>query len=334
MAISVNGTFAVRPSALKPLVGRHTEIGIFLIAIVLLIVFSATSEGKWANVYNIATILQVTATLGLMTLGVALVIGTGEIDISVGSTFGMGALCYLWLAMHVDPLLAIVASTMVGCAIGLFNGLLITRTGTPSLIITLGSLMIFRGIAIALTSGFSFSVPYAARKGWSFVALGGGSLLGINTAFYWLIVALIVLTIMLKATPFGNRLLAVGGSASSAHSRGVRVDRIKLVVFVICGMLAAFAGSLEAGKLGFADGSMGRLMELQAIASCVLGGCLLAGGRISLIGALMGAFVLSCIQSYLVVMSVRPQWFMLLLGIIVVLAAYGDRSLRNWVVRR
>src|SRR4051812_22567061 len=121
MAISVSRASVIKSSAVKPLVRRHAEIGIFLIAIVLVIVFSATSEGKWANIYNIRTILQTTATLGLMTLGVALVIGAGEIDISVGSTFGMGALCYLWLAMHIDPLLAIVAATMVGCGIGLFN---------------------------------------------------------------------------------------------------------------------------------------------------------------------------------------------------------------------
>lgn len=321
-------------SSAKPLIRRHAEIGIFLIGVVLIVIFASTSDGRWANLYNIGTILQVTATLGLMSLGVALVIGTGEIDISVGSTFGMGALTYLWLAAQVDPSIAAVAAVLVGAAIGLFNGLLVTRTGAPSLIITLGTLMIFRGIAIALTEGFSFSIPYAARKGWTYFVLGGGDFLGFNTALYWLMTLTVILLVALKATPFGNRLLAVGGSAESAHSRGIRVDHIKLSAFVLCGMLAGFAGTLEAGKLGFADGSMGRLMELQAIASCVLGGCLLAGGRISLPGALMGAFVLSSIQSYLVVTGVRPQWFILVLGLIVVLAAYGDRSLRQWALRK
>ena len=318
---------------LKPLVRRHTEIGIFLIAVLLVVVFAATSEGKWANAYNIGTILQVTATLGLMSLGVALVIGTGEIDISVGSTFGIAALIYLWLAVRVDPALAALVAVVAGAAIGAFNGVLVTRTGAPSLVITLGSLMIFRGLAIALTSGFAFSVPYKERDDFSYFILGGGELLGFNIGLIWLIAALIVLTAMLKYMPWGNRLLAVGGSAESAHSRGVRVDRSKLSAFIVCGLLAGLGGVLEAGKLGSADGSMGRLMELQAIASCVLGGCLLAGGRISLIGALMGAFVLSSIQSYLVVMGVRPQWFILLLGVIVVVAALGDRSLRRWALR-
>ncbi|SMD06643.1 ABC transporter permease [Primorskyibacter flagellatus] len=323
-------------AAFKPLVRKHSEIGIFLIAILLIVFFAATSEGRWNNSYNISTILQITATLGLMTLGVALVVGTGEIDISVGSTFGMSALIYLFLAVRVDPFIAATAAVCVGALIGAFNGYLVTKTGTPSLIITLGSLMIFRGLAIALTSGFAFSIPYKERGGFSYFILGGdnmfnfGTFAGVNTGFLWLIFALVVLTVVLKLMPYGNHLLAVGGSSESAHSRGIRVDRVKLKAFIICGALAGLGGVLEAGKLGSADGSMGRLMELQAIASCVLGGCLLAGGRISLIGALMGAFVLSSIQSYLVVMAVRPQWFMVLLGIIVVFAALGDKKLRHW----
>lgn len=320
-------------AGLKALVSRHAEIGVIVIAVVVVALFSATSEGRWANTYNIATILQTTATMGLMVLGVALVIGTGEIDISVGSTFGMGALVYLWLALLIDPALAAMVAVAAGIAIGTVNGLLVTRTHTPSLIVTLGTLMIFRGFAIALTSGFAFSIPYKQRNGLSYALLGGGELFGFNTALIWLVVALVVLTVMLKLQPWGNRLLAVGGDAESAHSRGVRVDRVKLSAFIICGALAALGGVLEAGKLGSADGSMGRLMELQAIASCVLGGCLLAGGRISLIGALFGAFVLSSIQSYLVVMGVQPQWFILLLGVIVVLAAFADRSLRRWALR-
>lgn len=321
-------------AALKPVVRRHAEIGIFLIAAVLVAVFSATTNGNWANAYNLGTILQVTATLGLMSLGLALVIGLGEIDISVGSTFGMGALAYLLLVSHVDPVLAALAATVAGAAIGLFNGVLITRSGTPSLIITLGTLMMFRGFAIALTDGFSFSVPYAARGGLTYAAMGGGAVFGFNTAIIWLVLGLGTFTLVLRGMPFGNHLLAVGGSPDSALSRGVRVGRIKVIAFVLCGALSGFAGSLEAGKLGFADGSMGRLMELQAIAACVLGGCLLTGGRVSLAGAVMGAFVLSSIQSYLVVMAVQPQWFILLLGIIVVVAALGDRHLRQWALRK
>lgn len=320
-------------SYFKRLFARHGEIGIFAIAVVAVTFFSLSSGGKWANIFNIGTILQVTATLGLISLGVALVMGTGEIDISVGSTLGMGALTYLWLAIRMDPALAALAATLVGAVIGWFNGYLVTKTKTPSLIITLGTLMIFRGIAIALTDGFSFSMPYEQRDNLTYTVLGGGDLLGFNTAVAWLVAGLGVLSITLYATPYGNRLLAVGGSTDSAHSRGVHVGKTKIIAFIVCGCLSAFAGALEAGKLGFADGSMGRQMELQAIASCVLGGCLLSGGRVSLIGTILGTFLLSSIQSYLVVMAVKPQWFILLLGLIVVFASYGDQRFRIWAAK-
>ncbi len=320
-------------SMLRRVTRRHTELGIILIAVGLVLLFAGTSGGRWANAYNIGSILQVTATLGLMTMGVALVIATGEIDISVGSTFGMSALVYLLLVNSAHPLLALAAALLVGATIGAFNGVLVTWLRTPSLIVTLGTLMIFRGLAIAVTEGFSFSVPYDQRGDLFYQVIGGGDLFGFNTAVAWLVAGLLVLTFAVFTTPWGNRLLAVGGSADSALSRGVRIDRVKISAFVACGMLAALGGVLEAGKLGFADGSMGRLMELQAIAACVLGGCALAGGRISLFGAVTGAFVLSSIQSYLVVMGVRPQWFILLLGLIVVVAALGDKALRNWALR-
>ncbi len=320
-------------SAIRQLVRKHSEVGIILIAVLLVLFFSSTSFDKWANAYNLASIAQITATLGLLALGASLVMGTGEIDISVGSTFGIGALTYLGTVASIGPIPAMLLAALAGAAIGLFNGFIVTRFGVSSLLLTLSSLLIFRGVAVALTEGFSFSVPYGERSGFFYQLFGGGDFLGVNTAFWWLIVGLLILMVFLYATPGGNRLLAVGGSAESARSRGIRVTRVKMRAFILCGILAALAGTLEAGKLGFADGGMGRLMELQAIAACVLGGCALLGGRVPLIGVVVGAFVLSSIQSYLVVNGVQPQWFMLLLGMIVVTAAISDRVLRDWALR-
>ncbi|MDI5933330.1 ABC transporter permease [Halomonas kalidii] len=318
---------------IRQLVRQHSEIGIILIAILLVMFFSTTSFDRWATAYNLASIAQITATLGLLALGASLVMGTGEIDISVGSTFGIGALAYLGTVATIGPLPAMLLAAAAGAAIGLFNGFIVTRFGVSSLLLTLSTLLVFRGVAVALTDGFSFSVPYGERSGFLYQLFGGGDFLGVNTGFWWLILGLAVLMVFLYATPGGSRLLAVGGSAESARSRGIRVTRVKVRAFIICGVLAALAGTLEGGKLGFADGGMGRLMELQAIAACVLGGCALLGGRVSLIGVVVGAFVLSSIQSYLVVNGVQPQWFMLLLGTIVVAAAISDRSLRDWALR-
>jgi ribose transport system permease protein len=323
----------VSVATFRRLARRHAEIGILLITLALVLVFASTSGGKWANALNLASIAQATATLAIMAIGVALVMGTGEIDISVGSVFGFAALIYLGTTPHIGTVPAALLGIVAGAAIGLLNGFLVTRFEAPSLIVTLATLMVFRGLAVAMTSGFSFSVPYAARKGILYQILGGGNYLGLNSGFWWLVLVLVVVTVFVFATPQGNRLLAVGGSAVSARSRGIHVRAVKVSAFVLSGTLAALAGVLEGGKLGFADGGMGNLTELQAIAACVLGGCALAGGRISLVGVVAGAFALSSIQSYLVVNGVRPQWFIFLLGLIIVSAAIGDRALRDWALR-
>jgi ribose transport system permease protein len=131
-----------------------------------------------------------------------------------------------------------------------------------------------------------------------------------------------------------RRILAIGGDAASSFSRGVNVSRIKFGVFVFSGLLAAFAGVLDAAFIGYADGSFGVTMELSAIAAAVLGGCHLAGGRISLIGTLFGAFILRGIQSFLIILGVQPQWYILVVGLIVVLASLADRTLTRLALKQ
>jgi simple sugar transport system permease protein/ribose transport system permease protein len=162
---------------------------------------------------------------------------------------------------------------------------------------------------------------------------GSSSVLDYNNALVWALVVFAILQYVLFWTPIGNWLLAVGGSADSAHSRGVNVMRTKWSAFIACALLAGLAGILEAGDLGYADGTLGRQRELQAIAAVVLGGTALLGGRTSLVGTLLGAFILSGIQSYLVIKGINPQWFILLLGMIVVLVSLADRSLTRLVSR-
>jgi simple sugar transport system permease protein/ribose transport system permease protein len=162
---------------------------------------------------------------------------------------------------------------------------------------------------------------------------GDSDVLGYNNALVWALVILLLLQYILFWTPIGNRLLAVGGNAESAHSRGVSVMSTKWRVYIACAFLAGLAGILQASDLGYVDGGFGRQRELQAIAAAVLGGCALAGGRTSLVGTLLGAFILSGIQSYLVIKSIGPEWFILLLGLIVVLVSLADRGLTRLLTR-
>jgi ribose transport system permease protein len=304
-----------------------------VLTVAVVVGFAIQTGGTWISHANMASVLQVTATIGIMALGEALVITAREVDISVGSVFGIGALVYLGAAPTVGALAAVVAAVAAGAAIGAFNGLLVTRFKVSALIATLGSLFIFRGLCYWLTEGFSFTAGDDLRQSAVYSLFGGGDVFGFKDSVIWLVVVAAALHLAIFATPFGNRLLATGGSEASAVSRGVDTLRLKFIVFLIAGALAAFAGVLEASKIGSADGSFGRLQELQAIAACVVGGCVLTGGRCSVVGVVMATFVLTGIQSFLVLNSVEPQWFLILLGALILAAMIFDRGVRRLALR-
>jgi simple sugar transport system permease protein/ribose transport system permease protein len=269
-----------------------------------------------------------------MAIGEALVITTGEIDISVGSTFGIVGIIYIAIGPQVGAPLAILIALGVALIIGSLNGFVVAYFRVSSLVVTLGSLFVFRGLALAATQTVShYNAGETMRANPIYQIFGSSSVLGYNNALVWALVVFVVLQYLLFWTPIGNWLLAVGGNAESAHSRGVSVMWTKWGAYIACAFLAGLAGILEAGDLSYADGGLGRQRELQAIAAAVLGGTALIGGRTSLVGTLLGAFVLSGIQSYLIIKGMNPQWFILLLGLIVVLVGLADRGLTRLVSR-
>jgi simple sugar transport system permease protein/ribose transport system permease protein len=301
--------------------------------ILISLAFAVITRGGWLSIGNLQSISQVTAVLAIMSFGEAMVIATGEIDISVGSVSGIGALTFLGLAPAVGSGLALLAAILCGVFIGMINGVFVALLGLPSLLVTLGTLFLFQGIGYAVTSGFSFAATDSGRQEFIYNAVGGGNIAGVNVAAIWALIVLVVLQLIVFETPIGNRLLAVGGDADSSFSRGVSVTKIKFGVYLVSGVLAAFAGVLDAAFIGYADGSFGATMELSAIAAAVLGGCHLAGGRISPLGTLFGAFMLRGIQSFLILLGVEPQWYILVVGLIVVFASVADRALTRFATK-
>jgi ribose transport system permease protein len=316
------------------IVRRHPE-GVTISMVVLISLgFAVITQGSWLSVGNMQSLSQLTAVLAVMAFGEAIVIATGEIDISVGSVSGIGALAFLGLAPVVGSGLALLGALACGILIGAMNGVFVALLGLPSLLVTLGTLFLFQGVGYAVTSGFSFAATDSVRQQWIYNAVGNSGVAGVNAGVIWALVVLVVLQLGVFETPAGNRILAVGGDAASSFSRGVNVTKIKFGVFVVSGLLAAFAGVLDAAFIGYADGSFGATMELSAIAAAVLGGCHLTGGRISLIGTLFGAFVLRGIQSFLILLGVQPQWYILVVGLIVVLASLADRTLTRFATKQ
>jgi ribose transport system permease protein len=323
----------MRPS-IRDTVRRHPEGITISLVILISLGFAVITQGNWISIGNLQSLSQFTAVLAIIAFGEALVIATGEIDISVGSVSGIGALTFLGIAPTMGSGLALVASIICGILIGCLNGFFVAFLGLPSLLVTLGTLFLFQGIGYAVTSGFSFVATDSLRKEFIYNVVGGGNLAGINTSVVWTLIVLVVLQLIVFETPIGNRILAVGGDAASSFSRGVSVTRIKLGVYIVSGVLAVFAGVLDAAFIGYADGSFGVTMELSAIAAAVLGGCHLTGGRISLIGTLFGAFMLRGIQSFLILLAVQPQWYILVVGLIVVLASLADRTLTSFALKK
>ncbi len=313
---------------------KRTEVGVAVITLLLILGFTATSQGVWLSQANMREVLRVTSILAIIAFGEALVITTSEIDISVGSIFGIVGIIYIAIGPHIGAPLAILIALGVALIIGSLNGFVVTYYRVSSLVVTLGSLFVFRGLALAATQTTShYNAGETMRANAIYQLFGSSSVLDYNNALIWALVIFLFLQYTLFWTPIGNWLLAVGGNAESAHSRGVNVMRTKWGAYIACAFLAGLAGILEAGDLGYADGSLGRQRELQAIAAAVLGGCALTGGRTSVVGTFLGAFILSGIQSYLVIKSINPQWFILLLGLLVVLVSLADRSLTRLVSR-
>lgn len=313
---------------------KRSEVGVAVITLLLILGFNTTSKGVWLSDANMREVLRVTSILAIMAFGEALVITTGEIDISVGSTFGIVGIIYIAIGPYIGVPLAILIGLGAAVIIGAVNGFIVAYYRISSLVVTLGSYFVFRGLALAATQTAShFDAGAVMRANPIYQFFGSSNILGYNNALVWAFVVLLFLLYVLFWTPIGNWLLAVGGNAESAHSRGVNVMRTKWGAYIACAFLAGLAGLLEAGDLGYADGSLGRQRELQAIAAAVLGGCAFSGGRTSLVGTLLGAFILSGIQSYLVIKSIQPQWFVLLLGLIVVFVSLADRSLARLVTK-
>src|SRR6266481_8059035 len=255
--------------SLRDAVRRHPEGITVSLVLLISLAFAVITRGGWLSIGNLQSISQVTAILAIIAFGEALVIATGEIDISVGSVSGIGVLTFLGLAPMVGSGLALGAAIACGILIGALNGLFVALLGLPSLLVTLGTLFLFQGIGYAVSSGFSFSASDSVRQQWIYNAVGNSGVAGVNAGVIWALVVLVVLQLVVFETPVGNRILAVGGDTASSFSRGVNVTKIKFGVFVVSGLLAAFAGVLDAAFIGYADGSFGATMELSAIAAAV-----------------------------------------------------------------
>jgi ribose/xylose/arabinose/galactoside ABC-type transport system permease subunit len=301
------------------------ESGVVLGIIGLLIILSITGR-NWFTVYTFRSIFKTSATLGIITIGQALLITGGEIDLSVGSVYAFIGLMYTWLIRTLMPvgavsglLLAFLITIMLGIAIGLFHAVLVTRFKIPSLIATLGSMFIFRGIANGIGKGWGLPFPRMARMNVLSRILGESNFKGFNISILWLIIITIIFTIVLLYTRYGNHLQAVGRDPITVLSVGISPAKIKLIAFIVCAVLVSFTAMLDIADSKYAYSAGGQGFPLESIAAAVLGGCSIAGGIGSIWGAVLGVFLLSSVRTGLIMMGAPPYWYITFVGIVLIL---------------
>jgi len=298
--------------------GAIREIIIFGLAIALFIVFFFTTKGNIFSPAALHIISVAVSELGLITIGVTMLMISGEFDLSVGSISAMGALIAAKLyGLGLNPFLALLIVLVVGMAIGAINGLITVKFGLPSFIVTLGTMIAWRGVIYIITTGvpLGFSVNKTHPVFNKFIM---GDLGVIPIPIIWFIVSAIILMLILNFHKFGNHIHAVGGNKETARAMGINTDKVKVISFMLVGILSTFVGVMRVTRVRGFHALQGEGIELLAIAATVIGGTLLTGGVGTIIGAVLGTLVITVIEYGLIMSGVGAYLYKLVLGVIIV----------------
>jgi ribose transport system permease protein len=325
---------AKAPQGRAPSIARRLrlgrEFGVFAALVVLCIVLTLLND-RFLTPTNLLNIGRQISLLGIMAVGMTFVLVSGEVDLSVGSTYGLCGIAVGVLLVAGYPLaLAIAVGLVLGAGIGVINGLLSTYLRVPSLIATLGMLSMVRGAALILTEGKPVTVN--ARNGVApadlamFEFLGQGKIFGIPMQLVFFIVVALLGWFLLSRTSFGFRIFAVGGSAKAARVSGIHVASVKIWALTLMGTLAALAGTLSLAFLPSGQaGRMGLGLELDVIAATIIGGTTLAGGEGTILGTVLGVLIIGVLRNGLVLMGVSPFAQEFLIGLVIVVAVAIDK---------
>jgi ribose transport system permease protein len=293
--------------------------GIFLSLIVLCVIFSLTNQ-RFMSLANFLNVLQQVSVIAIAAFGMTWVILLGEIDLSIGSIIAVagmvGAQC---LAFGLGFVPAIALTLLAGALLGLLNGVLTAKLLLPSFIVTVATMGIYRGLVSLPTNGAPAMILEPA---WT--AIGTQSFLGIPIVIWFVAVLFLFNHILLSKTTFGRRAYLTGGNREAALYSGIKVDRLKIMIFMISGIMAAISGILLSSRLFSAQTNAGMSYELDAIAAAVLGGTSLAGGVGTMIGTLIGALIIGVLNNGMNMMSVPYFYQLIVKGLVILIAVYLD----------
>jgi erythritol transport system permease protein len=310
-----------------------------LIALVIIIAIFAIMSDNYLTAGNLTTITKQVAFNAIVALGMLMVILNGGIDLSVGSIVGFTAAVAGNLfrgvtvpgtdvTMFPSLWVIIVISIAVGMLVGWVNGLLIARLNLAPFIVTLGMLYVARGLTEVLLDGQNITNELRGQEGLNntgFFEIFASRPLGLPLAAWVMIILAIIFSIVLNRTPFGRWLYATGSNERAAQLSGVPVRSVKTQIYVLSGLCAGIVGILQMANISSATADLGTFYELNAIAAVVIGGAALSGGRGTVRGTIIGAFVIGFLANGLVIVGVSPFWQKVITGAVIILAVAVDQ---------
>ncbi len=296
-------------------------IALFFVLFVLVSLF-VPNFFSWVNLNGLA--LSV-ATVGIIACTMLFCLASGDFDLSVGSTVAFaGVLCAVVINATGSVTAGILSALGAGALVGLVNGIVIARIGINALITTLATMQVVRGFSYIVSDGRAIGIREE-----SFFSLGVSTLAGVPTPVWIMAGLFTVFGVMLNMTVFGRYALATGGNRDAAWLAGIRVVRVKVAIFVLQGIVAAFAGVILASRMTSGQPSAGQGLELQVISACVLGGVSLTGGVGTIGGVIVGVLIMGTVQNAMNLLNIPPFYQYVASGLILLAAVILDRMKRR-----
>lgn len=311
---------SMKKNQLKELLGK---LGPVLALLVLMVIVTILNPNFIAPI-NLLNLLRQVSVNALIAFGMTFVILTGGIDLSVGSTLALsGALVAGMIASGLDPILAMIIGVVIGGFLGAVNGLLITKGKMAPFIATLATMTIYRGATLVYTDGNPIT---GIGDSFIFKFIGRGYLFNIPVPVILMLIAFVLLYVLLHKMTFGRKTYAIGGNEKASYIAGIKIDKVKTLIYALSGMMASVAGIIITSRLNSAQPTAGQAYEMDAIAAVVLGGTSLSGGKGRIFGTLIGALIIGTLNNGLNLLGVSSFYQQIVKGIVIIIAVLLDRK--------
>ncbi len=304
---------------------EQRESGLFLLLVAMVVLMSLARPTTFFTSENLFNILRQVSLVSIVAVGQTLVITSGGIDLSAGFSLGLaGIIISYCLEAGVHPAISIVLGIATSVALGFFNGIVITKIKLPPFIVTIGSSYIARGVSYVITTGFPIKVTDPFLIGIATRYIGKVPVMTI------IMLAIVIIGIyILNKTTFGMRTKAIGGNEVAARLSGVKTDKHKILIYMLCGLFCGIAGMMMVGRLNSGNPNAGVNYDVDSIAATIVGGTSMAGGEGTVVGTMLGSLLLGVIKNGLVLLNVNMYWQTVVSGAIIITVCTVDKLTRK-----